>query len=180
MAERFVWTKFAQCDLGDSFFDSLKSAYDEFPKWFGKKADVGEEALVATDDEGIVAFVYLKLENEAIKLKDGTLPAASRLKIGTFKMAERFQGQRVGEGAMGVALWHWQSARCNEIYATIFDEQQTLISLFERFGFRRIGENDRGEQVYPRSRSQVDYSNPYTSFPFIRPDFTKAGIIPVE
>ncbi len=178
--ERFAWTRFADCVLEDPFFDSLKGAYEEFPQWFRKKANAGEEALVSRDDDGIIAFVYLKLENESIVLRDKIVPATKRLKIGTFKMGERYQGQRAGEGAMGVALWRWQETKCDEVYATMFKEQQRLISLFERFGFQKIGDNERGEQVYLRSRRNIDYSDPYRSFPFIRPDFTKAGIIPIE
>lgn len=179
MVGDFVWAKFGSCNLEDPFFDSFKKAYVEFPVWFKKKTDAGEEALVARDDQGIVAFVYLKAENEPIKLQDRELPAVSRLKIGTFKMADRYQGQRVGEGAMGVALWRWQELRCEEVYATMFDEQEALISLFERFGFRDVGLNERGERIYLRSRKHIDYSDPYVSFPFINPDIKKAGIIPI-
>ena len=178
--ERFAWTRFADCVLEDPFFDSLKGAYKEFPQWFRKKANAGEEALVSRDDDGIIAFVYLKLENEPIALRDKIVPAAKRLKIGTFKMGERYQGQRAGEGAMGVALWRWQETKCDEVYATMFKEQQRLISLFERFGFQKIGDNERGEQVYLRSRKHVDYSDAYTSFPFINPAIRKAGIIPIN
>ena len=180
MAGEFTWTKFGSCNLEDPFFDSFKKEYAEFSIWFKKKADVGEEALVARDDQGILAFVYLKAETEPIKLQDRELPAVSRLKIGTFKMADRFQGQRVGEGAMGVALWRWQELRLEEVYATIFDEHGPLMALFERFGFRNVGLNARGERVYLRSRKHIDYSDPYMSFPFIRPNFTKVGIVPIE
>jgi L-amino acid N-acyltransferase YncA len=180
MAGEFTWTKFGSCNLEDPFFDSFKKEYAEFSIWFKKKTDAGEEALVARDDQGILAFVYLKAETEPIKLQDRELPAVSRLKIGTFKMADRFQGQRVGEGAMGVALWRWQELRLEEVYATIFDEHGPLMALFERFGFRNVGLNARGECVYLRSRKHIDYSDPYTSFPFINPDIKKAGIIPIE
>lgn len=179
MAGEFTWTKFGSCNLEDPFFDSFKKEYAEFSIWFKKKTDAGEEALVARDDQGILAFVYLKAETEPIKLQDKELPAVSRLKIGTFKMADRFQGQRVGEGAMGVALWRWQELRCEEVYATIFDEHGPLMALFERFGFHNVGLNERGERVYLRSRRHIDYSDPYVSFPFINPDIKKAGIIPI-
>lgn len=62
------------------------------------------------DSEGIGAFVYLKDEEEPIELVGETLPALPRLKIGTLKVADRAQGERLGEGAIGLALWRWRTA----------------------------------------------------------------------
>lgn len=99
MAGRFERKKFSDCSLEDRFFDSLKEDYPEFCDWFSKKADAGEEAFVFGDDMGICAFVYLKEnENEEIKLVDRVLPKQNRIKIGTLKLEERQQGQRLGEG----------------------------------------------------------------------------------
>ena len=46
---------FAEIDLEDSFFDSLKAAYPEFPQWFAKKASQGEKAYVSCFEDGRVA-----------------------------------------------------------------------------------------------------------------------------
>jgi hypothetical protein len=62
----------------------------------------------------------------------------------------------------------------------VFQKHQTLIRLFERFGFKCAGLNKRGECVYIKSRFNLDYSNAYKAFPFIRPNFETAGIIPIE
>jgi GNAT superfamily N-acetyltransferase len=166
-------------DLSDVFFDSLKSDYEEFPEWFAKKSAAGESALVFYDELGIGSFVYLKEENEPIELKTGSLPAMPRLKIGTLRLAERFRGQRLGEGALGVSLWRWQEKKLKEIYVTVFDKHTALINLFEHFGFRCEGKNSRGEFVYIKSRDSIDFSDAYKAFPFIRPDIDKAGIVPV-
>lgn len=180
MPGKFQWCKFGNCDLNDSFFDTLKEDYKEFPIWFSEKCKEEKEALVFEDEQGIGAFVYLKSENETIELIDKLLPAIPRIKIGTLRLAERYRGQRLGEGALGVALWRWQEEKCDEIYVTIYEKHYVLISLFERFGFNYIGMNQRGERIYLKSRKCLDYSNPYKAFPFIKPDFEKAGIIPVE
>lgn len=179
MAGKFQWYQFSDIDLNDSFFDSLKEDYEEFPQWFEKKSKAEEEALVFFDEEGIGSFVYLKEENEPIKLTTEILPALPRLKIGTLRLAERFRGQRLGEGALGVSLWRWQEKKLDEIYVTVFEKHQSVIDLFERFGFKKIGMNERGECVYLKNRELLDYSDAYKSFPFIRPDFDKAGMIPI-
>ena len=179
MAGKFEWHKFSEVNLEDPFFDSLKADYEEFPDWFKRKSDAGEYALVFHDEQGVGAFVYLKRENEVIELLDKTLPAISRVKIGTLRLAERFSGLRLGEGALGVSLWKWRDDKVDDIYVTVFEQHMELISLFEQFGFKCIGINRRGERVYLKSRKSIDYTDPYVAFPFIRPIFSKAGLIPI-
>lgn len=187
MAGKFLFKKFSEIDLSDTFFDSLKADYPGnanstgFFDWFNKKSDAGSTALVFDDDEGLGAFVYLKDENETIELDGGRiLPAMPRIKIGTLRLAERYRGQRLGEGAIGLVLWHWQKSKVQEIYVTVFEKHETLIMLFERFGFQLAGTNHNGERVYIRSRNSIDYSDPYKSFPFVNPAFSKAGYLIVN
>ena len=181
MAGKYKWCSFSDVDLSDGFFDSLKNDYPEFPQWFAKKKVEEAKSLVFSDEAGIGAFLYLKVENEQILLSDNhILPAINRLKIGTLRIAERQRGMRLGEGAIGVALWHWQLMKVEEIYVTIFEKHELLISLFERFGFLNMGYNDRHERIYIKNRNNIDYSSPYTAFPFISPDFKVAGIIPIN
>jgi len=186
MAGKFLFKKFSEIDLGDRFFDELKSDYPGnanstgFIEWFNKKAAANSTALVFDDDDGLGAFVYLKDENEPIELVGNTLSALPRIKIGTLRLAERYRGQRLGEGAIGLALWKWQQTKKEEIYVTVFEKHDTLIGLFERFGFRLAGNNPNGERVYIKSRNNVDYSDPYKSYPFINPTFQKAGYLIVN
>lgn len=180
MAGKFSWTKFANVDLSDEFFDSLKQDYQEFPEWFQKKITQDEEALVFQDTNGIGAFIYLKAEEEPLELKDKIRPSVRRIKIGTLKLSEKHRNQRLGEGAIGVALWKWQESLTDEIYVTVFKKHELLINLLENFGFVCIGENPRGELVYLKSKKNIDYSTPKKSFPFINPNFSSAGILPIE
>ena len=81
----------------------IKDDYPEFPQWFDKKANSGASALVFSDDDALGAFVYLKSEMEEIVLVEQTLAPTLRKKIGTLKLADRYQGQRLGEGALGLS-----------------------------------------------------------------------------
>lgn len=186
MAGKFELKRFSSINLTDSFFNSLKSDYPEdadnigFEKWFAKKSSAGSTALVFDDDEGLGAFVCLKEENEAIALKEGNLPAVPRMKISTLCLAERYRGKRLGEGAIGLILWKWQKSNLQDIYVTVFDKQILLISQLERFGFTLAGHRTNGECVYMRSRTNVDYSDPYKSFPFICPNYSNAGYLVVD
>ena len=151
MAGKFYLKKFSEIDLGDSFFDPLKSDYPGnknstgFVEWFSKKANEESTALVFEDEIGVGAFVVLKNECEEIRLQKDILPSINRIKISTFRIAERFRRQRIGEGAIGLVLWKWQQTNCEEIYVTVFDKHNTLISQFERFGFQNVGKNANGE-----------------------------------
>lgn len=180
---KFSLRKFSEMNLDDPFFATLKSDYPgsasspSFCVWFKNKAQEGRTALVFSDDQGLGAFICIKNENEPIELKGGTLAACNRVKISTMKIAERFRGQRLGEGAIGLVLWKWQKSRTDEIYVTAFDKQDLLISQLEKFGFHKAGYNLNGEGVYIKSRHNIDYSDPYKSFPFINPNFHSSGYL---
>jgi GNAT superfamily N-acetyltransferase len=186
MAGKFIFKKFSEIELDDPFFDALKSDYPGNPnstgfvEWFCKKAAANSTALVFDDDEGLGAFVYLKDENEPIELVGRTLPAIPRIKIGTLRLAPRYRGQRLGEGAIGLALWKWQKTKREEVYVSIFEKHDMLIGQLERFGFIHAGNNLNGERIYVKSRRNVDYSDPYKSFPFINPSFQNAGYLIVD
>lgn len=181
MAGKFERIPFAQIDLQDPFFDSLKRDYPEFESiWFPKGVRENRSALVFSDEQGLGAFVAMKPESEVIQLQEGNLPAQPRLKISTLRLAERFRGQRFGEGAMGLILWDWQRSRLKEIYVTVYPQHNDLISQLERFGFIIVGHNLRGELVYMRNRNAIDFSNPYKAFPFVSPAYHKGGYLIVD
>jgi len=186
MGGKFQLRKFSEIDINDLFFSPLKIDYPEdamnigFVKWFEKKSREDATALIFNDELGVGAFLCLKDENEQIALKRDVLPAIPRIKISTLRLGERYRGQRLGEGAIGLALWKWQGTKRQEIYVTVFPKQDLLIDLLEKFGFIMVGYNNNGECVYLKSRDRIDYSDPYKSFPFINPTFKKGGYLIVD
>ncbi len=180
MAGKFTQKPFSEINLEDPLFDSLKCDYPDFSDWFYRKSTEGRKAIVFNDEQGLGAFVALKREHEPISTIEGSLPQAPRVKICTLCLAERFRGQRLGEGAIGLVLWQWQKSKQEEIYVTVFPKHSELIQQLERFGFILAGHNHNGEGVYLRSRTAVDYSDPFKSFPFISPKFAKGGYLIVR
>ncbi|MCB5442401.1 GNAT family N-acetyltransferase [[Ruminococcus] lactaris] len=185
MPGKFSLRSFTDIDLSDSFFNSLKNDYQgsskttEFNAWFKAKAAEGRSALVFDDEEGLGAFIAIKHECERIELDEKTMPAIERMKISTFLISPRYRGQRLGEGAIGLVLWKWQDWGCDEVYVTVFETHNDLISQLEKFGFELAGHRD-GECVYVKSRKRIDYSDAYKSFPFVKPNFDEAGYIAVN
>ena len=188
MAGKFVRKSFAEINLDDPFFDSLKSDYPGnenstgFVTWFHKKAREGKMALVFEDDQGVGAFINLKPDEcEEIKLKNGSiLPAVERLKISTIKIDERYRNRRIGEGALGLTLWEWRDLGTNEIYLTVFEKHASLIFLLEKYGFSFVGENLNGERVYIKDRRNLDFSDPCKAFPFLSARIDHAGCIAID
>jgi hypothetical protein len=143
-------THFGKVDLNDPFFDSLKQDYSGFEGWFRGKSD--QPAYVLRDDEGIQAFLYLKIEDEAVEDVDPPLPSGRHLKIGTFKI--NAHGTRLGERFIKRAFDYALAEDADDIYVTVFPKHEPLIDLFQKYGFEKGGtkttENGT-EDVYLRS-----------------------------
>ncbi len=163
---------FGNIDLSDTFFDTFKEDYPGYEKWFNGKAN--EIAYVCHSDQGkILAFLYLKIENEKENYYDIEpifLPKR-RLKIGTFKVINN--GYKLGERFLKIIFDNALNFSVQEIYVTIFNkrpEQQSLITLLESLGFRHYGikTSSGTEQVYVRDFSKkVNITEPRMTFPFI-------------
>lgn len=129
--------RFSEIDLSDRFFDSLKNDYSEFEHWFNKKAIEGAWALVLErDDVHLDAFLYLKIEYEEVNDVEPTLPAARRLKVGTFKV--NAIGTKLGERFIKKIFDYAIYEDVEEIYLTVFSKHIGLIEVVKRYGFKHI------------------------------------------
>ncbi|CUJ39450.1 Uncharacterised protein [Achromobacter xylosoxidans] len=159
---------FASLDLADPFFDSLKRDYAEFPAWFEKKARQGECAYVFHSDFGVLdGFLYLKIEEDAVDDVHPSLPPSLRVKVGTFKI--NAHGTKLGERFLKKIFDHAVDRHVEEIYVTVFDHHEGLISLFTTYGFERVASKstDNGvEGVYLR-RMRRAYEDPLKSYPLV-------------
>lgn len=133
-----VYQYFSAVDLNDVFFDSLKYDYQEFSDWFCRKAAQGEGAYVFYNQSGGVdGFLYLKREDEAVPDVDPPLPPLPRLKVGTLKI--NAHGTRLGERFIKKIFDHAVENHLKEIYVTVFEKHEGLISLLRRYGFEVHG-----------------------------------------
>ncbi len=170
---------FKDCNLNDPFFNSLKEDYREFETWFNNKSSSGEKTYVSKDISGnIRAFLYIKEnDNESI----GSLPAVNRMKIGTLKVDSEHEGQRLGEGAIGIALWKWQLSPHDQIYVTVFPKHEDIIGILIKYGFKHETDNSRGECVFVKDKTDLHYDDHgFSSFPYIRPNFRGGKYVPIE
>jgi len=163
---------FGNIDHQDEFFETFKEDYKGYEKWFNRKSD--EPAYICRSAQKIVAFLYLKIEEENEPYPDikPTFSKRRRLKIGSFKVA--LNGYKLGERLLRIIFDNALRFSVDEIYVTIFPrriEQERLVSLLEDFGFKYHGTklSESGEeQVYVRDFSRSASTNkPKTTYPYM-------------
>jgi hypothetical protein len=128
---------FKDISLDDEFFDSLKTDYNEFTTWFNKKSSDNKHASTLYEDNNLMAFLYLKIEEEMDKDISPQLESKKRLKVGTFKIDAH--GTKLGERFIKKIFDVAVFKKIDEIYVTIFEKHENLINLLTTFGFSQYG-----------------------------------------
>lgn len=145
-------TYFRNVDINDQFFDSFRTAYPDFDKWFANKCD--EEAYICNTDGGkVLGFLYLKIEDANESYSDMVPPfkPMRRLKVGTFKVEST--GFRLGERFVKIIFDNAIQQNVDEIYVTLYTDREELCALAEllkRWGFINYGvkiNEEKEEQV---------------------------------
>lgn len=158
---------FSEIAIQDPFFDSLRANYAEFDKWFERKSE--ELAYVFEFNDGrLGGFLYLKVEDGSVDDVEPQLPNARRLKIGTFKVDPH--GTRLGDRFMKKVFDHAIGERVELIYVTVFPEHESLLRLFESYGFRQVGEKTtaNGTELTLEKDLSVARGSPSEIYPMIR------------
>lgn len=162
-----TYEKFDNIDLSDPFFDSLKTDYAEFEGWFGKKS--AQSAYIFRNVLGAVdGFLYLKIENGAVDDVTPPLPPVRRVKVGTFKI--NAHGTKLGERFLKKVFDHAVTQEADEIYVTVFERHNTLIALFEKYGFRRraVKTTGNGDELVLVKRMFKDATDGMASYPVVQ------------
>ena len=143
-----VHRTFAEIDLRDPFFQSLREDYDGFDDWFRRKHD--QDAFVQYDDNHeIIGFLYLKVEGNFVDDVVPNIRAGKILKVGTFKIEAH--GTKMGEQFIKIISDYAISEQVDVCYVTIFEKHASLINLVQQFGFDFYGTKGQGgkkENVY--------------------------------
>lgn len=164
---------FGNINLTDAFFDSFRTDYEGFDKWFNSKAD--EIAYICRSEHGeMLAFLYIKIEGADENYSDivPVFEKRKRLKIGTFKVISN--GFKLGERFLKIVFDNSLANNVDEVYVTLFDytdEHERLIGLLEDWGFiaHGIKHTPTGEErVYVKDfRPTPDTEHPKQTYPFI-------------
>lgn len=177
---------FADLDLSDPFFDSLRNAYNgaEFDNWFQKKALLNESTWVVIGRDGkIQAMLYLKEESDIDNDVTPTL-TKRRLKIGTFKV-DFSHHTSVGKRLLAIALRTFAKSRCEYAYVTMFKADNTIVlqKMLSQYGFTCVAQKNSSagrEDVWVKHRPSANERGGYSTFPFVMPHTGRNFILPMS
>lgn len=156
---------FANINLQDSFFQSLREDYPGFDDWFRGKYD--QNAFVQYDNGDIIGFLYLKIEEKRVEDVIPPILADRILKVGTFKIEAH--GTKMGEQFVKIILDYAVSKKVDVCYLTVYEKQKALIDLVKQFGFKLYGFKGNGsykETVYIKKMKSIS-GDIYKDFPRI-------------
>ena len=137
------WKPFAQIDVKDHFFDTLRRDYQGFEDWFERKAQEGANAFVMHGEDGTLqAFLFLKVEEGVVDDVEPPMQPKRRLKVGTLKI--NAHGTKLGERFIKKITDAAVLKSCREIYVTVFPKHTPLVALLTRYGFVKVAK--KGEE----------------------------------
>lgn len=134
---------FAEIDLKDPFFQSLREDYVGFDEWFKSKSN--QDAFVQYVNQNIVGFLYLKVEKLCVEDVVPPIYADRILKIGTFKIDSH--GTKMGEQFIKIIMDYASNEKVDVCYVTIYEKHMSLIDLVQQFGFELHGTKGQGEYI---------------------------------
>ena len=177
LLNNIVHKTFAEIDLQDTFFQSLRNDYPDFDNWFKRKSN--QDAFVQYENNKIIGFLYLKVEE---KLVDDVVPnifANKILKVGTFKI--NAHGTKMGEQFIKIIMDYAVNENVDVCYVTIYEKHNSLIELVQQFGFEYYGTKGNGiykENVYLKQMKRIT-GNINRDFPLVNISTAKKYLLSI-
>ena len=129
----------------DDIFSSLRADYPGFDTWFDKCRRQHRDCWVLEIGTGIAGLVIRKDENHA---DAGTRHQGPKiLKICTFKVRDKFQGEKFGELLLKQVLWFAQRNSYDLTYVTVYPKHAFLVDLLMYHGFEQTLKLSNGEMI---------------------------------
>ncbi len=135
-------------DVNDPFFDSLKTDYPDYTKWFTKKKKQGANAYVTVNEKHITSLLMIKVEDEKEDYGNFSkeMKKCRRLKIETFKVEDT--GKHIANMFIEIIKDEAMKLKIEEIYITILDKHKELINFLIKEGFYCYCIKNTNEKVY--------------------------------
>ncbi len=147
-----------QLDQNDEVFKSLRSDYTGFNEWFtGSCVRSHRDCWTINFGRNIAGIAIRKDETLDDLLKD--IPTAKTrfikkpekiLKVCTFKIGEKYRGEKLGEQLLKQVLWWAKINQYEAAYLTVFPKHRYFIHILNQYGFEIIGRRD-GELYLAKS-----------------------------
>jgi ribosomal protein S18 acetylase RimI-like enzyme len=174
--QHIVERKCYQLNRTDPIFETLRQGYPDFDRWIDQNP---QRPCWCLEIGGEVAGIVIRKDNEARSDTDSTLPGEKILKISTFKVKEKFRGEKFGEHLLKQILWYAQRNLYDIVYLSAFkDEQEALVDLLLKYGFNGSEvKSSTGETIYekalrrgPAQARSLPMVDDYLQYPCFRED----------
>lgn len=134
--------------LEDRIWDNLKGDYPKFDQWFKKISRKGRKSFVYYQEEDKLGAVCIyKNENEPLNQLNPPKSKKKRIKISTLIVT--YTGYKIGELFIKLMCQYALENKTDEIYLTHYiKENDHLVSLIKEFGFKNVGQDDKGESYF--------------------------------
>lgn len=124
-------------EFSSDFFDSLREDYSPelFEKWLNKCVKENRQCYYVKSENNLLAILIYNEE----KIEDHKIPDIYEkvLKICTLKVADSLFGLKIGELFLQKMFEYCLNQKLNYLYLTVYERQDHLISLLEKFGFKK-------------------------------------------
>lgn len=131
-------------DITDYFFDSLKADYDGFEAWVKKTASVGRRCWTMKVEDELAGLCIYKHDD---KIEHDGIPMPS-MKLCTFKVAEKYEGQKFGEQLLKTAHHYAVKNKLAAMWVTTHEKQSKLIYFLKRFGFQVHADLKKKDMIF--------------------------------
>lgn len=136
-----------QVNTNDNIFASLRDDYAKFDDWFQKSCAKNHRECwtIGFDDEiaGIAIRkneTFADIQNKITGFTDNFANIPDKiLKICTFKIQDKYRGEKFGEQLLKQILWWSNKNNYGLIYLSVYPKHKTLIDLLVQYGFESIG-----------------------------------------
>lgn len=170
-----------------SFFDSLRDDYGktEFNEWLQKCVFKNRKCYSLIVNDNLQAILIYNIE----EIKDHQLPNIyeKTLKICTLKVDDTAFGIKLGELFLNKMFELCINSQIKYLYLTVYEKQEHLIRLLEKFGFyRNLFKNNQGlteiQMIKCLDKNKINISkNEIASHPFyLNNSNVKKYVIPIQ
>lgn len=136
-----------QINRKDDIFSSLKEDYSDFDKWFNNSCVKKHRDCWTINLNNKIAGIAIRKDERYEDMKNDVPSSEDHfnchpkkiLKICTFKIKDRYRGEKLGEQLMKQVLWWAHKNNYDFVYLTIYPKHKSLIDMLMQYGFESIG-----------------------------------------
>lgn len=147
-----------QLNRKDDIFISLQNDYNGFDDWFNNSCVKNHRPCWTIDFDDEIAGIAIRKDEPFAELL-GVVPSAKEsfqqdpqktLKICTFKIKEKYRGEKFGEQLLKQILWWAYKNSYDIVYLSVYPKHKNLVDLLFQYGFESIG-RAKGELYLAKS-----------------------------